>query len=80
MKKEECRQGMQKANLAMTQPEDPFMKVDEVAFMLRVSVRSVWRLIASGEFPNRVKIRRCLRLPLSDVQVYLSKHKCEAIL
>jgi excisionase family DNA binding protein len=51
------------------------MRIDEVAYLLGVSTRSVWRLIASGEFPNRVKVRRCVRLPGSDVQAYLVKNK-----
>jgi excisionase family DNA binding protein len=51
------------------------MRIDEVAYLLGVSTRSVWRLIASGEFPNRVKVRRCIRLLGSDVQAYLVKNK-----
>jgi excisionase family DNA binding protein len=55
--------------------EDRLMKVAEVAYFLGISTRSVWRLIAAGEFPNRVKMRRCVRLPRSDVSAYVEKSK-----
>ena len=54
---------------------DRLMRVDEVAFKLGISVRSVWRLIASDEFPNCVKLRRCVRLPLSDIQAFVKKNR-----
>jgi excisionase family DNA binding protein len=55
--------------------EDRLMKVGEVAYVLGISIRSVWRLIASGEFPNRVKMRRCVRLPGTDVRAYVERSK-----
>jgi excisionase family DNA binding protein len=75
MKKQLCRSTTGTASPALIQLEERLMKVDEVAFMLGVSPRSIWRLIASGEFPNRVKIRRCVRLPGCDIQAYLEKNK-----
>ncbi len=75
MKNKTCQWGTPKTGPVIMQPGDRLMKVDEVAFMLGVSSRSVWHLIASGEFPNQVKIRRCVRLPGSDIQTYLAKNK-----
>ncbi len=49
------------------------LRVKEAAAMLgRISVRSVWRMIAAGEL-KVVHIRRCTRVYLSSVKDYLKK-------
>ncbi len=75
MKKIERQQQSLSTEISTRHSVERFLKINEVATMFGVSTRSVWRLVASGEFPNRVKIRRCVRLPESDVCSYLEKSK-----
>lgn len=75
MKTETCQSVAPKAGATSIQLGDRLMKVDEVAFMLGVSSRSVWRLIARKNLPDPVKVGRCVRLPLSDVRAYVDKIK-----
>jgi len=49
--------------------------LDKVADILDISEREVYRLIASGELPRPVKIRRLSKLPLSDVFDYIQRLK-----
>lgn len=56
---------MQTKQVEITQ--DRLLTVPEVAEVLRVSVRLVNRLFATGELP-RVKIGRAARARLSDVE------------
>jgi excisionase family DNA binding protein len=49
--------------------------VEEVASILGVSSRSVWRLVASGELPEPLRVGRCARWPLSDIYAYLDRIK-----
>ena len=46
-----------------------------VAERLHVSIRKVWRLIASGELPKPVKIGRAVRFFMSEILQYLEKLK-----
>jgi excisionase family DNA binding protein len=46
-----------------------------VAERLHVSIRKVWRMIASGELPKPVKIGRAVRFFLSEILQYLEKLK-----
>jgi excisionase family DNA binding protein len=52
-------------------PRDQYLTVSEVAAALRVSNMTVYRLVSSGELPA-VKVGRCLRLPVEEVDRYLA--------
>lgn len=43
----------------------------EVAGTLRVSVRTVWRLVSGRTFPKPVSVGRCKRWKLSEIERYL---------
>lgn len=47
--------------------------VNEVAAMLKISSRSVWRLVDEGELKPPVKVGRCARWFAADVHTYLDK-------
>jgi excisionase family DNA binding protein len=47
------------------------LRLDEVAGVLSVSVRSVHRLIAGGDLPRPVRVGGCSRLPLDEVHAYI---------
>ena len=51
-------------------PEQILWSLDETAHQLRLSVRSVRRIIDRGELAV-VRIGRCLRVPVSEVHAYL---------
>ena len=57
--------------------EERLLKLDEVGQILGVCRRSVERLIASGDLPVPVKIRRGSRLPASEVVAYIERVKKE---
>lgn len=47
--------------------------VREVASMLSISTRSVWRLVATGEFLKPARFGRSARWRLSDVEDWIDK-------
>ena len=51
-------------------PEPQFLTVDEVAELLRVSSRTVQRLLAEGKLPG-VRIGRQWRIPRAELLAYL---------
>lgn len=52
---------------------DRLMDLPELAKRLGVSMRSAFRLVASGELPPPVKVGRCARWFQADVQTYLDR-------
>ncbi len=55
-----------------TTPEQRWLKVAEVAQVLRVSKMTVYRLIASGELRS-ARVGRSYRLTEDDVNAYLQR-------
>jgi excisionase family DNA binding protein len=53
------------------------MMVEEVASMLGISVRFVWRLVARGELKRPVRLGRSRRWVYSDALAYVEKLKGE---
>jgi excisionase family DNA binding protein len=51
--------------------ENGLLRVSEAAAMLRVSSRTIWRMIADGQL-TPVRVRRCTRLLLAEVSKYLN--------
>jgi excisionase family DNA binding protein len=48
------------------------LRVEEVATLLGVSVRTVWRLVSRGELARPVAMGRCRRWFRSDVDDFLA--------
>ena len=56
----------------MAQPQTPaFMTVAEVAYMMRVSKMTVYRLVHSGELPA-MRVGRSYRVPVAAVQEFMA--------
>ena len=51
------------------------LSVDDVAEVLRISKRTVWRLLSLGELPSPVSIGRSRRWLAADVDAYVSNLK-----
>ena len=51
------------------------LKVAEVAEMLNVSARTVWRMVSSGELPRPVNVGRCVRWRICDIDSYIQNLK-----
>ena len=51
-------------------PEPEFLTVDEVAELLRVSARTVQRLLKEGKLPG-VRVGRQWRIPRAELVAYL---------
>lgn len=45
--------------------------VTEVATILKVSKRTVWRLVSSGELPQPIRFGRNVRWKLEDVEAWI---------
>lgn len=56
---------------------EQLLKLGEVAKLLGVQKRTVYRLIASDALPQPVKVGRSSRMPGSDVSAYLERIKRE---
>jgi len=53
----------------LTKPQ--LMNVKEVAAMLHVSQRHLWRLKAAGKLPKPVRVGECVRWLLNDIETWL---------
>jgi prophage regulatory protein len=54
------------------EPRLPSMiDVREVASILSISTRSVWRLVATGELPQPVRFGRSARWRLADIEAWI---------
>ncbi len=47
------------------------LRVEQVALMLSVSKRTVWRLVSGGQLPQPVSIGRCKRWKQTDVEQFV---------
>lgn len=47
------------------------INVREVAAILSISTRSVWRLVAAGELPQPIRFGRNVRWRLEDVEAWI---------
>ena len=54
-----------------TSTKSQLLNVKEVAAMLHVSQRQIWRLKAAGMLPKPVKVGECVRWLLSDIEAWL---------
>ena len=61
----------------MAEPDgrDQLVDLKEIAARLVVSKRSVWRLVASGDLVQPVKIGRLVRWFEADLQTYLDRKR-----
>jgi len=48
------------------------LKAQELAEMLSVSTRHIWRMKASGKLPRAIEIGKCVRWKLLDISNWLS--------
>jgi predicted DNA-binding transcriptional regulator AlpA len=48
------------------------VKAQELAEMLSVSTRHIWRMKASGKLPRAIEIGNCVRGKLLDISIWLS--------
>lgn len=48
------------------------MNVQEVAGLLRISDRSVWRLVASGDLPAPIALGRSRRWPRAQIEAWVA--------
>ena len=56
----------------------PLMTVNEIAKVLRVSTRSVWRLLTNGKIVKPIRIGGSIRWRRSDVAEWLAKYGATA--
>ena len=49
------------------------MTPGQVALLLSVSLRTIWRLVAMSELPQPVKIRGCSRFVVKELEAYIDR-------
>ena len=55
-------------------PDHPLLlTVDDVARLLSVSTRTVWRLLSKGEFPEPVRLGKVVRWRLAEIQFWIDR-------
>ena len=62
---------MKKNDKELEQP----LSLKQVADLLGMSVRAVYRLIDEGELPRPLKVGRSSRIPASEYRAYIEKLK-----
>ena len=53
----------------MTHNEKRYYRVDEVARYFRVSNRTIYRLIETGDL-KAIRIKDCIRIPIEEIQEF----------
>lgn len=53
------------------------LTVEQVAQLLGISVRSVWRLSSAGDFPSPVSIGRSKRWARQAIEAYINTPKAD---
>jgi excisionase family DNA binding protein len=49
------------------------LRISDLVRLLRVSERTVWRLLRAGEFPGATRLSIGTRIPASDVAAWLAR-------
>lgn len=52
-----------------------FLKVGEVAQLLQLSVRTIWRMRSAGELPAPMVFRGAVRWPAKELMAWLADHR-----
>ncbi len=63
------------ANLKIERAELMLLRVEQVADIIGVSKRTVWRLVSGGQLPQPVSIGRCRRWKHADVEQFVKELK-----
>ncbi|HPS55666.1 MAG TPA: helix-turn-helix domain-containing protein [Sedimentisphaerales bacterium] len=56
--------------MAHTQTQNQLLAAKDLAEMLSVSVRTIWRLRSAGKLPKPVSIGGSIRWKLSDIELW----------
>ena len=56
---------------------DRLLTIKETAQTLGISVRALYRLIASGELPAPLKIGKASRMSMTEIHAYIERLKAE---
>ena len=62
----------------MSPPKARLLTVREVAALLHLGERSVWKFSACGELPAPIKVGRLRRWDCQDIEDWLSQKRTEA--
>ena len=59
--------------MATRDQQVPLLSVDEVAAMLNVSERTLWRLLSAGKLPQPVRFGRSTRWRTAEVRDWIER-------
>lgn len=64
--------GIKRMSKLVTSKEATLINAKQLAEMLSISERHLWRMRAAGKLPKTVKIGSCVRWLLSDIEMFLN--------
>ncbi len=64
---------MKKSQYSLIPPDIRLLKASEVAQLLRVSIRTVWRLVSAGKLPKPVYVGRLARWSVANLKDFLDQ-------
>ena len=65
------------SDVRSAQREPLLIKADEVARLVAISTRTLWRLVGAGLFPRPVQVGRSTRWRVADVEDWISRRSTE---
>ena len=64
---------MNNGNSDRTQQRTQLLRADEVAAMLSISTRTLWRLVSTQQCPQPVRLGKSTRWRVSDVENWIER-------
>ncbi|MBI5864077.1 MAG: helix-turn-helix domain-containing protein [Planctomycetes bacterium] len=69
---------MTRNTITTQKPESLAVTADDLAKLLNVSARHIWKLTATGKLPPPIRLGRSTRWILADVQAHLAGLRASA--
>jgi predicted DNA-binding transcriptional regulator AlpA len=66
-----------KTDVRSVRREPLLIKADEVAHLIAISTRTLWRLVSTGQFPRPVQFGRSTRWRVADVEEWIKSRSSD---
>jgi predicted DNA-binding transcriptional regulator AlpA len=71
------RESQPKSELGSVKRDPLLIMADEVAHLVSISTRTLWRLVSAGQFPRPVQVGRSTRWRVADVEDWICRRSTE---
>jgi predicted DNA-binding transcriptional regulator AlpA len=62
----------QSVGKGMSEPVPVMLTASELAVMLHISTRSLWRMLSAGQLPNPVRLGGAVRWPVEEIKKWIA--------